>query len=210
MHQFSFPISQNKTKNPFEIVHSDLWGPSPHLSTEGYKYYIHFVDDLTRFTWIFPLKTKSEAYSKVVQFQTFVERQFEHKFKCLQTDRGGKYRSLVPFLQNLGIQFKHPCPHTHQQHGKAKRKRQHIVEMGLTLLAQAKLPLKFWWDSFVAVVYLINRLPTPVLDHSSPYQKLYGQKPDYFFLKVFGCACFPYLRLYNAHKLEFRTSNVFF
>ena len=56
------------------------------MSIEGYKYYIHFVDDYTRFTWIFPLKTKSEAYSKVVHFQTFVERQFAHKIKCLQTN----------------------------------------------------------------------------------------------------------------------------
>ena len=160
MHQFHFPSSLHKTKRPFEIVHSDLWGPSPHISTEGYKYYIHFVDDFTRFTWIFPLKVKSEAYSKVIQFQTFVERQFEYKIKCLQTDWGGEYRSLVPFLQNLGIHFRHPCPHTHQQNGKAERKHQHIAEMGLTLLAQAKLPLKFWWDSFATAVHLINRLPT--------------------------------------------------
>ena len=36
MHQFTFHGSKKKTKKPFEIVHSDVWGPSPHLSTEGY------------------------------------------------------------------------------------------------------------------------------------------------------------------------------
>ena len=82
--------------------------------------------------------------------------------------------------------------------------------MGLILLAQAKLPLKFWWDYFVAAVYLINRLPTPLLGHLSPYQKLFDKKPDYSFLKVFGCAYFPYLRPYNSHKLEFRTSKCVF
>ena len=65
MHQFTFHAFQNKTKKPFEIVHSDLWGPTLYLSTDGYKYYIHFVDDFTRFTWIFPLKTNSETYSNV-------------------------------------------------------------------------------------------------------------------------------------------------
>ena len=89
-------------------------------------------------------------------------------------------------------------------------KHQHIVEMGLTLLAQAKLPLKFWWDSFVAFVCLINKLPTQLLSHFSPYQKFFDKKPDYSFLKVFGCACFPYLRPYNSHKLEFRTSKCVF
>ena len=157
MHQISFPLSRTKTVKPFEIVYSYLWRPSPHLSTEGFRYYIHFVDDYTRFTWIFPLRTKSEAYSKVVEFQKFIERQFEYKIKCLQTDWGGEYKPLVPFLINLGIHFRHPCPHTHQQHGIAKRKHQHITETGLNLLAQAKLPMKFLWDSFVTAVYLINK-----------------------------------------------------
>ena len=63
MHQFSFPPSQTKTAKPFEIIYSDLCGSSPHLSTEGFRYYVHFVDDYTSFTWIFPFRTKSEAYS---------------------------------------------------------------------------------------------------------------------------------------------------
>lgn len=131
-----------------------MWGPSPYVSSEGYKYYIHFVDDFTRFTWIFPLKAKSEAFTRVTQFQAFVERQFDTKLKCLQTDWGGEYISLLPLLENLGINFRHPCPHTHQQHGKAERKHQHIIETALTLLAQAELPLKFWWDACVSVLVL--------------------------------------------------------
>ena len=70
--------------------------------------------------------------------------------------------------------------------------------------------MKFWWDSFVTVIYLINRLPTPVLYRMSPFEKLYNQKPYYSFLKTFGCACFPYLRPYNAHKFHFRSSKCVF
>lgn len=123
---------------------------------------------------------------------------------------GGEYRTLVPFLLKLGIQFRHPCPHTHQQNGRAERKHLHIVETGLSLLAQASLPFKFWWDAFVTSVFIINRLPTPILQNSSPFQCLFGRAPDYKFLKVFGCACFPYLRPYNSHKFQYRSTKCVF
>lgn len=113
-------------------------------------------------------------------------------------------------MTKLGIHFRHPCPHTHQQNGRAERKHLHIVEMGLSMLAQANLPLKFWWDAFNSAVFIINRLPAPVLNFLSPFQLLFGHIPDYSFLKVFGCSCFPYLRAYNHHKLQFRSAKCVF
>ena len=137
MHQENFPSSQTKTSKPFELVHSDVWGPPHTLSVDGYRSYLNFIDDFTCFTWIFPLKLKSECLKVFVQFNTFVERQFNSKIKCLQTDWGGEFRPFLPILSSLGIQFRHLCPHVHQQNGRAERLHQHIVELGLTLLAQA-------------------------------------------------------------------------
>lgn len=73
------------------------------------------------------------------------------------------------------------------------------------MLAHASLPLRFWEDAFSTAVFLINRLPTPVLEGTSPLTKLHNKLPDYSVLRVFGCLCFPYLRPYNHHKLNFRT-----
>lgn len=101
--------------------------------------------------------------------------------------------------------MRHPCPHIHGQNGRAERKHWHIVELGLTLLAQARLPLFFWWDSFQTSVYIINIFPTHVLKNQSPVQVLFKKSPDYNFLKVFECVVFPHLRPYNTHKLEFRS-----
>jgi hypothetical protein len=61
--------------------------------------------------------------------------------------------------------------HTHQQNDSAERKYCHNVEVGLTLLAHGSMPLKFWDEAFLTVVFLINRLPTPVLGHDSPHEK---------------------------------------
>ena len=72
------------------------------------------------------------------------------------------------------------------------------------------MDLKFWWEAFLSPVYLLNRLPTPVLKGLSHFESLFGYKPDYYFLKVFGCACFPYLKPYNKHKLAFKSSRCVF
>ena len=82
-----------------------------------------------------------------------------------------------------------PCPHTHQQIGFIERKHRHIVETGLTLMATASMPLKYWDEAFTTKCFLINRLPSPVLQNKSPFEKLFNLLPDYNFLKVFGCAC---------------------
>ena len=72
------------------------------------------------------------------------------------------------------------------------------------------MPLRFWWNAFSTAVFLINRLPTQVLSHNSPYDLVYGHPPNFHFLKVFGCACFPFLRPYNQNKLQFRSAKCMF
>ncbi|KAG8500677.1 hypothetical protein CXB51_002847 [Gossypium anomalum] len=106
---------------------------------------------------------------------------------------------------NQGIIHRVSCPHTSEQNGVAERKHRHIVETGLTLLAQANLPMDYWGYAFCSAVHLINRLPTSVLDGKTPFQSLFGRAPTYDHLRVFGCCCFLYLNPFAKHKLEFRS-----
>lgn len=71
-------------------------------------------------------------------------------------DWGGEYQSLNSFFNRVGIAHRVSCPHAHQQNGATKRKHRHIVEVGLTILANASIPLKFWDEAFVTAVFLIN------------------------------------------------------
>ena len=86
MHQMHYSSSDSRATIPFALVHSDLWGPSPHISSDGYIYYMYFIDDYNHYIWIFPLKAKSDAYKLFVQFNVYEERKFAAKIKCLQTD----------------------------------------------------------------------------------------------------------------------------
>ena len=61
MHQFSFLISDFHASKPLELVHSDVWVPAPVKSSNGFQYYVHFVDAYFKFTWLYLLKHKSDV-----------------------------------------------------------------------------------------------------------------------------------------------------
>jgi hypothetical protein len=95
----SFPESVNVSKAPLELIFSDVWGPAP-TSAGKHNYYVSFIDDFSKFTWIYLLQHMSEVFQKLHDFQTHVERLFDRKVLAIQTDwgGGGKYHKLHNFL----------------------------------------------------------------------------------------------------------------
>nr|AAU90262.1 integrase core domain containing protein [Oryza sativa Japonica Group]ABF97857.1 retrotransposon protein, putative, Ty1-copia subclass, expressed [Oryza sativa Japonica Group] len=208
-HQLPYPKSFSVFSHPLELVFSDVWGPAPD-SVGGRKYYVSFIDDFSKFTWIYLLKKKSEVLQKFSEFQQLVERLFNRKIIAMQSDWGGEYEKLNAIFTKIGITHHVSCPYAHQQNGSAERKHRHIVEVGLSLLAHASMPLKFWDEAFLTATYLINRTPSKVIQYSTPLERLLNQKPNYSSLRTFGCACWPNLRPYNNRKLQFRSKQCVF
>jgi hypothetical protein len=128
----------------------------------------------------------------------------------MQTDWGGEYEKLNGFFQKVGITHHVSCPHAHQRNGSAERKHRHIVEVGLALLANASMPLKFWDEAFLTATFLINIIPSKVLGLESPTERLLHVTPNYDALRTFGCACWPNLRPYNKRKLIFHSKQCVF
>ncbi|KAL3835707.1 hypothetical protein ACJIZ3_010443 [Penstemon smallii] len=204
-HQLPYTPSHHRSSEPLQLLFTDVWGPSPSLSRGGFRYYVSFVDDFSRYTWIFPLKRKSDVSDVFINFKRHVEKLLNTSIRSIQSDWGGEFRSLTKVLAHFGITHRKSCPYAHSQNGSVERKHRHIVETGLALLSFASLPKYFWSDAFTTAVYLINRLPTPSLLNKSPYETLFQKKPDYLFLKTFGCQCWPNLRPYNKHKMDPRS-----
>ena len=82
---YPYPVSSSTSKFPLELVFSDVWGPAPE-SFGRKQYYVSFIDDYSKLTWIYLLKYKSEVFQKFQEFQAMVERQFDRKFLATQTD----------------------------------------------------------------------------------------------------------------------------
>jgi histone deacetylase 1/2 len=204
VHQLPYSRSSHCTNSPLELVHSDVWGPAI-SSVGGFRYYVSFVDDFSRYTWIYLIKRKSDVEKSFYHFQTHVERLLQTKIRMVQSDGGGEYTRLSKYFDHTGIYHRVTCPHTSQQNGIAERKHRHIVETGIALLAHSSLPVRFWDEAFLTAVYLINRMPAQNLQNTAPLTCLRGEHPDYSFLRAFGCACWPNLRPYNNRKLAFRS-----
>lgn len=84
---------------------------------------------------------------------------------------------FVDFLDAKGIKHMVSCPYTHQQNGFAERKHRH-VEITVTLMTKASLPVQFWLHAYSHAAFLINKMPCRVLNMKSPYLMVIGQKSD--------------------------------
>ena len=99
-----FSDSLRRSTHPLELIHSDVW-TSPVVFIGGCKSYVVFIDDYSRFAWLFPLKQKSDVLTCFIKFKCLVENLFSYKIKQLQTDNGGEYvsKNFKQFTDSHGI-----------------------------------------------------------------------------------------------------------
>lgn len=204
-HKLPFATSSITSTRPLEYLFTNVW-----TSPDNYKYYLIFVDHFSCYTWLYPLKQKSQVKETFIAFKALVKNRLQTRIGTLYSDNGGEFIVLREYLPTNGISHLTTPPHTPEHNGLSERKYRHIVETGLTLLSQASVPKNYWSYAFATAVYLINRIPTSVLSMVSPFQQLFNTKPNYDRLKVFGCLCFPWLRPYTRHKLDNRSARCIF
>lgn len=146
--------------------------------------------------------------SIIRHFVLFVENSFSKSVKGFQSDKGGKF--INGDVHNLfsakGILHQQSCPYMPEQNGGVKHKHRSMVDMTLTLLFHASIPMKFWFHAFATATFLLNRFPSTSIRFITPFQKLFGFIPHISHHRIFGCACFPSLKPYNTHKLQPKTA----
>ena len=120
----------------------------------------------------------------------------------MQSDNGTEFNCLKDYFTANGILFQTSCVHTPQQNGRVERKHQHILNVGRALRFHANLPIYFWGESILTAAHLINRTPTPLLNHKTPYELLFNRPPSYDAIKVFGSLFFAYNHRSKGDKFE--------
>uniref|UniRef100_A0A2N9FXX4 Integrase catalytic domain-containing protein n=1 Tax=Fagus sylvatica TaxID=28930 RepID=A0A2N9FXX4_FAGSY len=204
----SYPVSLNKTDIPFALIHSDVWGPSPIITSSGHRWFVIFVDDCTRMTWLYQLKTKDEVSTVFQAFHAMVQTQFSSKIQILRSDNGGEYinQRLQAYFQQHGLLHETSCSQTPQQNGVAERKNRHILETARALLLGAMVPSCHWGDAVATAVYLINRMPSKILHFKTPLHILstHVSLPSILMLppRTFGCVAFVHLHKNQRTKLD--------
>src|SRR4051794_6523283 len=200
------------TKNPFtgvmeratkllEIIHTDVCGPMSVASHGGYHYVLTFIDDLSRYGYIYFMKHKSETFEKFKEFQSEVENQRNKKIKFLRSDRGGEYLSydFLMHLKAIGIVSQLTPPGTPQRNGVSERRNQTLLDMVRSMMSLTDLPLSFWGYALETAAFTLNRAPSKSVE-TTPYELWFGAKPKLSFLKVLGCEA--YVKKLMPDKLE--------
>jgi transposase InsO family protein len=132
----SFLKRDSKAKGVLELIHSDVCGPMPSTSINGYVYYVSFIDDYSRKTWVYFLKSKDEVFGKFKEFKALIENLSERNIKILRSDNGGEYTSkeFVNFCKDAEIKRELTTPYNPQQNGVAERKNKTIMEAMKTMI----------------------------------------------------------------------------
>ena len=121
-HHASFPLILNKSLVPFMIIHSDVWGPSK-IPTMGRSWwFVTFIDDCTRMTWLCLMKSKSEVNLLIQKFYKTTRTQYNAQIQVLWSDNGKEYEclELQHFLEYHGSIHQTSCSNTPQQSGMAE------------------------------------------------------------------------------------------
>ena len=131
-HKDSFLAGMSwRATQPLALVHSDICGPMETVSLGGNRYFLTFIDDYSRKTWVYFLKQKSEAVAVFKEFIAYAEKQSGYTLKVLHTDRGGEYTSnaFFEFCKTQEIKHQLTTSYSPQQNGIAERKNRTIIEM---------------------------------------------------------------------------------
>ena len=136
----SFQSVERHTE-PLDLIHSDICDLKFVQTKGGDKYFITFVDDSTKYYYVYLLKNKDEAIEKFVLYKNEVENQLNKKIKVLRSDRGGEYEStFVDFCAQYEIIHETTTPYSHQSNGVVERKNRTLKETMNAMLISFGLP----------------------------------------------------------------------
>ena len=133
---------------------------------------------------------KSEMEEVFLKIYTMVLAQFQTKIQVFRSDNGKEYfnKALRKYFLEKGIVHQSSCNDTPQQNGIVERKNKHLLEVARALCFTNKVPKYLWGEVILTATYLINRMPTRVLNFKTP-------------LQVFT-NCNPKFRLSSTHPLK--------
>jgi hypothetical protein len=211
-HREEFPVHTEKRKyDILELIHTDVCGPMQTRSLGGASYFVIFIDDRSRYTWVYFIRRKSDIFEYFKEFRNMVEKQTGKCIKILRSDQGGEYKSKAfnTYCKSNGIQQQFTVPHTPQQNGVAERWNRTLVESARSMLQGKNISNGFWAEAINTAVYLKNRCPTKKLVFQTPFEVLYGYKPDVSHFKVFGCTAFAHIPKLTEENLMPSPSSVF-
>ncbi|GJR42010.1 retrovirus-related pol polyprotein from transposon TNT 1-94 [Tanacetum coccineum] len=176
-----------------ELLHMDLCGPMRVASINGKRYILVIVDDYSRYTWVYFLRSKDETPEIIKKFIAQAQLNYKAKVCKIRTDNGTEFKNttLKAHYEKLGIMQQFSIARTPQQNGVVERRNRTLVEAARTMLIFSRLPEFLWAEAVATACFTQNRSIIHTRYNKTPYELLRGRKPNIAYFHVFGSLCYP-------------------
>ncbi|KAK7341990.1 hypothetical protein VNO80_24931 [Phaseolus coccineus] len=207
-------------------VPKDTWwvdsGATTHItSRNGQRYFITFIDDYSRYGYLYLIHEKFQSLDVFKSFKAEVELQLGKKIKAVKSNHGGEYygryngsreQRLGPFalfLNECGIVPQYTMLGKPSINGVAERRNRTLKDMFRSMIAHSSLLESLWGEALKTAIYILNRVPSKAVVKTS-YELWTGKKPSIRHLHIWGCSAVA--QHYRPHeaKLDSRTISCYF
>ncbi|WVZ94377.1 hypothetical protein U9M48_040276 [Paspalum notatum var. saurae] len=194
------------TSYPGELLHMDTIGPARVASVSGKWYVLVIVYDFSRFSWVFFMEFKDEAFGFVRDLVLRLRNEIHKAMRAIRSDNGGEFRNsrFENFCRDLGLEHQFSSPYTPPQNGVVERNNRTLVEMARTMLYEHRTPRRFWAEAVNTACYIANRIFLRAFLGKTSYELRFGRQPSVKHLRAFGCRCFVLKKAGHLDKFESR------
>ncbi|CAI7766843.1 unnamed protein product [Closterium sp. NIES-54] len=203
-HSSEFP----PTEAPLQTLHMDVWGPARVRGQGHERYFLLVVDDYSRYTPVFPLRSKGDVAEVLIDWIRAARLQLRESFGSdfpvlrLHSDRGGEFSSarLGAFCRAQGIRQTFTLPTSPQQNGIAERRIGMVMDVARTSMIHAAAPHFLWPFAVQYAAHQLNLQPRVSVPETSPTLRWTGKVGDASAFRVWGSRAF--VRDLSADKLS--------
>nr|GEZ72457.1 retrovirus-related Pol polyprotein from transposon TNT 1-94 [Tanacetum cinerariifolium] len=188
-HKSKTDFASNK---PLYLLHVDFCGPMRVQSINGKRYVLVVVDDYSRYTWVFFLHSKDEAFKVIISFIKKSQVNLQLQGQRVRTDNGTEFKNktLAKFFDEVGITQQFSVARTPQQNGVVERRNQTLVKAARTMLTFKNLPLFLWVEAIATACFTHNHSIIHKRFDKNPYELINKRKPNIKFFRMFGSRCY--------------------
>ncbi|WVZ86102.1 hypothetical protein U9M48_032937 [Paspalum notatum var. saurae] len=200
------PVSQVMTTYLGELLHMDTVGPAWVAPVSGKWYVLVVVDNFSRFSWVFFMEFKDEAFGFVWDLVLRLRNESHKAMMAIRSDNGGEFRNsqFENFCRDLGLEHQFSSPYSPPQNGVVERKNRTLFEMARMMLDEHKTPRRFWAEAVNTACYIANRIFLRAFLGKTSYELRFGRQPSVKHLRAFGCRCFVLKKAGHLDKFESR------
>ncbi|KAF0708912.1 hypothetical protein AaE_013051 [Aphanomyces astaci] len=204
--RFNSRIALFRATSFLALVHSDVWGPSFILAASGAAYFVLFVDDFSRFMWVYPLQKRSHLYAAYETFRVAAMSVFKSDIAdlrhtqptdigTLQSDNAKEYEKLARLITpkyQTRVTFSNA--YSPNQNAVAERRIGLVVQKMRAMLIEGSLPKFLWATALEYASWLINITPSSSKSGKSPYFVVFNTHPTLSYIKTFGCTAYVHIQ----------------